>query len=215
MTASVKLILPIERQAACEGQTILIPAGNELHGKLTLQPSDGPHGIREYEHPHYVQASFEFELEGQRFQYNGLITQWDLWARNGTQVDTSRSDFRDDIGQIDGMMDDRDDWFYVLPDGRTHSNRLKYTSCNFRVMLQPTSLLVRCQYYDQNPDVTGMVTIYYTRPLEDLLLLKDTKFSYDANGALEDFSLRDGATITLQALRASKSVQAAGEDARA
>ena len=215
MTTSVKLILPTERQATCEGSPILLPASKELLGSLTLQPSDGPHDIREYDHPHYVEASFDFQLEDRQFRYTGLITQRDLWARNGTRVTMNQSEFRDDIGQIDGMMDDREDWFYVLPDGRTHSNRLKYTGCNFGVMVQPTALLVRCQYYDQNPDVTGMVTIYYTRPLEELLLLKDTKFFYDANGVLEDFSLRDGETITLRALRANKSVQATGEDARA
>ena len=65
-------------------------------------------------------------------------------------------------------------------------------------MVTPLSLRVRCQYYDQNPDVAGMVTIYYSRPFEELLLLKDTKIYLDERGQVEDFHLHGGESIKLE-----------------
>jgi hypothetical protein len=163
-----------------------------------LEPFGCPLGIPEYDHPSFIAATFDFPFKGRSLRYTGFIWQWDLWAPTGTHVQTERSDFVDEIGQLDGMMDARKDWSYVLPDGRTHTNRLKYTSCHFWIMAEPSSLLVRCEYYDQNPDIAGMVTIFYCRPLAELLLLKDTKVSHDSAGNPEDFDLHGGDTITLE-----------------
>ena len=43
-----------------------------------------------------------------------------------------------------------------------------------------------------------MVTILYSRPLEELLLLRDTKVFLDSEGNPEDFDLHGGDTITLE-----------------
>ena len=198
MKTPVTITLTEERHAVCGGDATSLPAGVTFVGDLTLTPSDGPLGIREYDHPHFLVATLDFTLVGLALRYTGFISQWDLWAPTGTQVQIECPGFEDQTGQIDGMMDDRDDWSYVLPDGTTHANRLKYTSCKFWVMPQASSLLVRCEYYDQNPDITRMVTIFYTRSLEDLLLLKDTKVFHDADGNPEDFDLHGGDTITLK-----------------
>ena len=198
MKTQVSITLPNELSASFGGYPVVLDAGTVLAGDLTLELSDGPLGIREYEHPHFVLATFDFSVDGRDLRSTGFISQWDLWAPTGTQVRTECPDFRAHIGQLDGMMDDRDDWAYVLPDGTTHANRLKYTACKFWVMAQPSSLLVRCEYYDQNPDIAGMVTIYYTRPLKELLLLKDTKVYRDSDGNPEDFALHGGKTVTLK-----------------
>jgi hypothetical protein len=198
MKNPVTVKLPDERRVTCNGEALCLPAGTVLAGELVLEPSDGPWGIREYEQPHYLTATFDFAFESRYLRYSGLVTQWNLWAPTGTQVETERGEFVDQVGRIDGMMDDREDWSYVLPDGRTHRNRLKYTSCHFWVMAKPTSLLVKCQYYEQNPDLAGMVTIFYSRYLEELLLLRDTRVFYDSRGKAEDFNIHGGDTITLK-----------------
>jgi hypothetical protein len=198
MKTLVTITLPVERHAVCGGDANSLPAGVPLVGDLTLTPSDGPLGIREFDHPHFIAATFDFAAAGRNMRYTGFISQWDLWAPTGTHVQTACPEFEDQTGQLDGMMDGRDDWSYVLPDGTTHANRLKYTSCRFWVMPKPSSVLVRCDYYDQNPDIADMVTIFYSRPLEELLLLKDTKVFHDSDGNPEDFDLHCGDTITLK-----------------
>jgi hypothetical protein len=198
MKNPVTVKLPDERRGTFNGESLCFPAGTELAGELALEPSDGPWGIREYEQPHYLTATFDFTFDGRYLRYSGFVTQWNLWAPTGTQVQTGRAGFVDQAGRIDGMMDDREEWSYVLPDGRTHRNRLKYMSCHFWIMAEPTSLLVKCQYYDQNPGIAGMVTIFYSRPLEELLLLRDTRVLYDSRGKPEDFDIHGGDTITLE-----------------
>jgi hypothetical protein len=198
MEKEVTIILPDDRHTTCNGASITLPAGTASSGRLKLEPSHGPLGRPEYDHPSFIKTTFDFSFEGRNLRNTGFIGQWELWAPDGTHVQTERSDFIDEIGQLDGMMDARRDWSYVLPDGRTHTNRLKYTSCCFWIMTQPSSLLVRCQYYDQNPDITGMVTIFYSRPLADLLLLKDMRISYDSAGNPEDFNRYNEDTITLE-----------------
>ena len=199
-SCEVCFILPDERVAICDRKVISLPAGSEITGALTLRPSDGPLGIREHEHPSFILATFDFSVGGRNLRYTGFISQWDLWAPSGTEVQTECPQFEDQTDQLDGMMDGRDDWSYVLPDGTTHTNRLKYTSCKFWVMTQPSSLLVRCQYYDQNPDIADTVKIFYARPLDELLLFKETKVFHDVDGNPEDFDLHGGDTIILQKL---------------
>ena len=63
-------------------------------------------------------------------------------------------------------------------------------------MAELSSLLVRCQYYDTS--VSGMVTIFYSRPWAALLLLKDTRYFRDSQGNLSDFSPHGGLTTTLK-----------------
>lgn len=197
-TSTVSLLLPHDRHARCGNDEIILPAATELSGQLSLEPSDGPFGIREYEHPSYVATTFEFA--GRSFRNRGLLSAFHLWAPNGTPVQLEAPDYQEQLGPIEGMMDDREDWWYLLPDGTKHTNRLKYTSCQFGIMLQPSSLLVRCRYYDQNPDIASYLTIFYSRNLADLLLLKDTRLCLDASGNLEDFILNGGETITLEHL---------------
>lgn len=196
----VTFILPEEREATCGEKSILLSGGIEVSGTLTLKAADGPLGVREYDHPSFLSADLVFGFDGQTYRYTGLVSQWDLWAPNGTRVVKAKPDFRDEAGQLDGMMDGRDDWHYVLPDGSTHANRLKYTSCQFWLAVQSSSLDVKCRYYDQNSDIADYVTIFYTRPLAELLLLRDTRVFHDAEGIPEDFSLHDGETITLEKL---------------
>lgn len=201
MKSQVTVSLTEQRHGTCNGEAIRFPEGTVLPGELTLEPTDGPWGIREYEQPQYFLGTFDFTFEGRCLRYSGLVTQWNLWAPSGTQVQTERTEFVDQAGRIDGMMDDREDWSYVLPDGRTHRIRLKYTSCRFWIMAQPSSLLIKCQYYDPNPilpSTKGMVTIFYSRPFGELLLLKDTKLLLDPQGNLSDFVLHGGATMTLE-----------------
>lgn len=195
----VTFTLPDEREAYCGEQIILLPQGAEVTGVLELRPSNGPLGIHDSENP-FLSAELVFTWNGQKYLYSGFISQWDLWAPNGTRVATEQPEFRDDIGQLDGMMDGREDWGYVLPDGSTHANRLKYTSCQFWVMVQQASLAVKCRYYDQNSEIANYVTIFYTRHLAELLLLRDTRIFRDAEGKPEDFCLHDGETITLKRL---------------
>lgn len=197
MKLQVTVVLPDDRFATCEGRALVLAAGTALSGELTLEPSDGPLGIREYEHPHCLATTLDFFFDGRCLRYANWVSGRNLWLPSGTQVQTECADFVNQVGPIDGMMDDRDDWFYVLPDGRIHRNRLKYTACNFQLMAQPSSLLVRCQYYDQNPGIAGMVAIFYSRPLEELLFLKDTQVFYDSHGKIADFFLHGGDTIML------------------
>lgn len=200
VSREVTFTIPEERKATCGDEGMLLPGGTKVAGTLTLEASDGPLGIREYDHPSFLSADVVFKIDAQTYRYRGLISQWDLWAPNGTPVVKEKVDFRDETGQLDGMMDGRDDWHYVLPDGSTHANRLKYTSCQFWGAVQSSSLDVKCRYYDQNPDITDYVTIFYTRPLAELLLLRDTRVFLDAQGNPEDFSLHDGEVITLEKL---------------
>lgn len=200
VSREVMFTLPEKKTAVCGEESIVLPQGTEVRGILQLKPSDGPLGIRDYDHPSFLSADLAFTHDGYRYQYSGLISQWDLWAPNGTQVTKEQPEFQDETGQLDGMMDGRDDWYYVLPDGSTHTNRLKYTSCQFWVMAQPSELTVKCRYYDQNSEIADYVAIFYARPLEELLLLRDTRVFRDAEGDPEDFSLHDGETITLKRL---------------
>lgn len=200
VSREVTFMLSEDRKASCGDESIFLPRGTEVSGTLRLEPFDGPLGVREYDHPSFLRADLVFTNDGHKYQYSGIISQWDLWAPNGTRVAKEQPEFRDETGQLDGMMDGRDDWEYLLPDGSTHSNRLKYTSCQFWVMVKPSTLEVKCKYYDQNSDIANYVTIFYSRSLADLLLLKDTRVFNDAEGKPEDFSLHDGETIILEKL---------------
>jgi hypothetical protein len=196
---NVTFTLPDDRKAQCGEQSILLPQGTEVTGVLELRPSNDPLGVHNCDNP-FLNADLVFTWKDQKYLYSGFISKWDLWAPNGAKVAKEQPDFRDDTGQLDGMMDDREDWLYVLPDGSTHTNRLKYTSFQFWVMLQSSSLAVKCRYYDQNSEIADYVTIFYKRPLAELLLLKDTRIFLDATGNPEDYSLHDGETITLKRL---------------
>ena len=59
------------------------------------------------------------------------------------------------------------------------------------------ALNVQCKYYDQNPDIADYVTIYYSRPLAELLFRNDTLVMLDADGNPEDYSLYDTDVMTL------------------
>ncbi len=200
VSREVTFMLSEDRKATCGDKNILLPRGTEVSGTLRLETFDGPLGIREYDNASFLRADFAFTHDGQIYQYSGIISPWDLWAPNGTGVAKEQSGFRDETGQLDGMMDGRDDWEYILPDGSTHSNRLKYTSCHFWVMVKPSALDVKCKYYVHNSNIADYVTIFYSRSLADLLLLKDTSVFNDAEGKPEDYSLHDGETITLKKL---------------
>ena len=60
-----------------------------------------------------------------------------------------------------------------------------------------TGVQVKCRYYDQNDDITGDVTIYYLRDLDDLLLRKDIKLYHDQSGKVEDWESDIGPYVTL------------------
>ena len=174
-----------------------MPANTVLTGQLSLDPSDGPYGRREFSDPSFVRTCFDFEFEGRQMKHSGLLCGSHLWAPDGTQTTFVDSNFLPECGVIEDMMDSRQDWFYIRSDGTRHANRLKYTGCRFELMLKPTALHVRCRYYDQNPDITDYVTIYYSRDLDDVLLLKDIKYSYDRNGNVEDWLWGEGPYVTL------------------
>ena len=198
MKTKITVILTDDRDATCDGRAVYLPAGIALSGDLTLELSNGPLGVREYKHPHFLSSQFDFTVDGQDLRYSGFVSLWNLWAPTGTQVQTERPEFVDEVGQIDGMIDSNVDWSYIRPDGKVHTNRLKYTSCQLWAMMERSSLLVKCRYYDQNPDIANMVTIFYSRPLSALVFLKDTKVFYNSAGVPEDFELNGGTTITLK-----------------
>ena len=193
----IEFKLPKQREVIAGDTSISIKQHTHLTGDLTLKASDGPLGIREYENPSYLQVIFDFEVDGMPLRYSGIITQWNLWAPSGSRVQIEYTNFEEQIGPIEGMMDMREDWSYILPNGKTHTNRLKYTSCKFWVMLLPASFMVRCDYFDQNPEIADMRTIFYSRPFEELILLKDTKIFLDENGIPEDYDPHSGDSITL------------------
>ncbi len=197
MTKSVTFTLKSDRLARIGEEQFVLPAKSILVGQLSLEPSDGPIGIREYDNPSFLRACFDFEFGGRKMRYSGFVRECGLWAPNGTQTTFENSEFISECGVIDGMMDDREDWFYIRPDGGRHTNRLKYTSCHFELMLKTATVLVKCRYYDQNPNIAGYVTIYYSRDLDELLLRKDNKYSYDQNGNIEDWYPEEGPYVTL------------------
>ena len=197
MRKPVTVILKSDRVARMAGEIFTMPANTVLTGQLSLDPSDGPRGDREFDNPNFLTVCFDFEFAGRPMRYAGFLGRYHLWAPDGTQTTFEDSAFISECGVIDGMMDNRRDWFYIRFDGVRHTNRLKYTSCHFELMLKPTTVQVKCRYYDQNPDIAGYVTIYYARDLDDLLFFKDMKFYYDQDGKVEDFLWDEGPHITL------------------
>lgn len=197
MSKSVSFTLNSERLVRIGEEQFILPVHSVLAGRLSLKTSDGPMGLREFEQPSFLHACFDFEFGGRQMRYAGFIRWSALWAPDGTQTTFEDRDFIPECGIIEGLKDSRADWFYISSDGRRHTNRLKYTGCYFEVMLKMTGMQVKCRYYDQNPDITGYVTIYYSRDLDDLLLRKDIKFCYDQDGKVEEFLWDEGPYVTL------------------
>jgi len=135
-----------------------------------------------------------------RLKYSGWLNPYALWAPSGIQTIKEPVAFEPTAGPFDGMMDDCDDWHFVLPDGRCHSNKLKYTSWSYYLQPVVDSILVQCRYYDQNPDIANYVTIYYYRPLAALILQNETLIFPDASGDVEDFDLHGGRVVHLEAV---------------
>ncbi|MEZ5325374.1 MAG: hypothetical protein R3F19_09950 [Verrucomicrobiales bacterium] len=181
--------------ARCRDEEIVLAAGAEIVGTVSLELSDGPLGQRPYNNPSFVEATFDFQLGDRLFQSRSTLSCQHLWAADGTQVENDHPDFVDEVGQLDGMMDGRDEWYYLRPDGSKHSNRLKCTSCHIHLMVRELDVLVRCRYYDQNSEIADYVTIYYPKAYSDLLLLPDDKLYFDANGNVEDH-VSNGAEFT-------------------
>jgi hypothetical protein len=197
VSKSVIVTLKSDRTARMGGEIFVLAAKTVLTGQLSLEASDSPLGTREYDNPSFVRTCFDFEFEGRQMRHTGLLGRFHLWAPNGTQTTFEDPKFISECGVIDGMMDERGDWFYIRSDGVRHSNRLKYTSCHFELMLTMAAVQVRCRYYDQNQDIADYVMIYYFRDLDDLLLLKDMKYYYDQEGKVEDWSSDEGPYVTL------------------
>ena len=78
--------LPDDREAVCQDAIVPLPAGTTITGQLLLVPSYGPFNIKEYDHPHVINADLSFTLSGSGYRYHGLIDQWRLWAPNGSMV---------------------------------------------------------------------------------------------------------------------------------
>lgn len=198
MATKVTFNTDSERVARAGNSDVIIPTATELSGDLALERSDGPFGVKEYENPSFLLASFQFPFNGSTYKYSGFITAQQLWAPNGTSTLNEPAEFQSCCGTIDGMMDGRDDWFYLRPDGSNHSNRLKYTSCHFDVSPQDEGLVVKCKYYDQNEAVADYLTIYYSRPYCELLLLEDHKYFHDSSGNLEDVDWNAAGHVKLE-----------------
>ena len=165
------------------GESFNFPAGSELPGSLSMVPTLGPHGVREYEHPHMVDVSFEFRYNQNLRRYRGLLSQFDLWFASGARVERNNANFAADLGPIDGMMDDREDCSYILPDGRVHTFRLKYCGCTFDIMLQDDGFLIRCRYHDLTAG-TNLI-IYYPKKFTDFIFLPAPKLCF-AGGVLDE-----------------------------
>ena len=196
-TSEVCVTLPTSKDGILEGAPLTLAANHPLKGTLRLECSRGPLNEKEFEHPGFFDATLDFEHQEHTLRYHGLISVRELWAPNGTAATRENPDFKSELGQVEGMMDDRADWYYMLPDGQKHSNPLKYTGCHFRVTIDEDALNVQCKYYDQNPDIADYVTIYYSRPLAELLFRNDTLVMLDADGNPEDYSLYDTDVMTL------------------
>jgi hypothetical protein len=194
---SISFKLKTDRLVRLGAEQFVVPANTTLAGRLVLKTSDGPTGEREFDAPGYLEACFDFEYGGRQMRWNGFIGWFDLWAPNGTQTTFEDPHFIAEFGPLDGQADDRDDWYYIRADGVRHTNRLKYTSCHFDAMLQASMMQVKCRYYDQNPGIGNYVTIYYSRDLDDLLLRKDYRYSYDENGKIEDWDWWSVPYVTL------------------
>lgn len=197
MKKPVDLTVKTPRTLCLRQTKFSLETGQQVSGKLSFNPSDGPLGESAYEYPEFLECTFDFQLNGCDYTNTSVLTKWHLWAPDGTTVRKSNGSFQSECGTLASVIDDRRDWYYILPNGEEHHNRLKYTSCYFEIMVQRTSLLVKCRYYDQNSDICDFVTILYERDLDELLLLRDHKYDYDAEGNIEDVEWNQGDGITI------------------
>ena len=196
----VRFVLSDNRTCQCGEKKIELNQGSTLSGTLTLKTTDGPWNIREYNYPSFLDMQFEFSLPEdptRTFRYQAELPVEKLWAPNGTQVAYEMPEFEDQVGDLEELIDWREDWSYLTPEGETHTNRLKYTSATFQVMIETDSLLVCCEYYDQNEDITDYVTIFYRVPLANILLLPDHIPCYREDGSLDDMRYYEGESISL------------------
>lgn len=184
-------------ELSCGDEKIIIPENTIIDGQLILQTSDGPAGEREYDSSSFLSTEFTFKLGENIYRHSGFIEAANLWASNGTLVEKESSGFKAHTSKISTIIDTREDWSYQLPDGTKHTNRLKYSSCEFWVMIEKLLLKVKCRYYDQNPDSSGAMTIFYDLPIASILLNKDTKICYDEEGEPEEYLLFEGDLITI------------------
>lgn len=197
MPASIEFFVDRSIPGLVDGKPVSIPQGLVLKGTVDFSLSDGPMKQREWENPSWLESEFRFEFEGRRYIHRGSVSHFALWAPRGIQTIARPANFCSAAGTLDGMVDGRDDWFYLKPDGSRHANRLKYTGFHVDIMPAKNELVVQCRYYDQNPEISGYVTIYYPLRYPMVVLRNDHVLSKDASGAVEEVLANEGAHVTL------------------
>jgi hypothetical protein len=182
----MNITLQLEREHSFQNQirrNFVLRKGSSLTGDLRLFASTWPFGVFHHEVQGRLGVEFTFSYESKFWLYRGFIGSRSLWPAAGSRVRTSTEPDLFVAGPLVGMRDDREDYYYILPDGSERRFRLKYVGFECWVSCQEAVLNIKLRHFLPGDD---HVVICYSLPIEDVLFRKEDKLSYDAEGFLED-----------------------------
>ena len=182
----MNITIQLEREHSFQNQirrNFILRKGTSLTGDLRLFASTWPFGICDHEHAGKLGVEFTFSDGGKKWMYCGLIDCRLLWPAPGASIIPSTEADSIGVGPLLGMRDDREDFYYLLPDGTERWIRLKYVGFECWVSCVGEVLKINLRHF--SPD-DYYVVISYSMPVEDVLFHKQAKLSYDAEGFLED-----------------------------
>lgn len=170
------------------GEKLTLPEGAILDGELSLETWDGPHGVREYEHPQFYKVEFRCTGPGRPFVYRGELIGDDLLFTDGEVLSSlpPESPFVASSEPIFEMFDANCAIRPVLDDEQFEI-RAKLMSSTFTIHADDAWAVIHCSFYDGR--IRGYQGAWYFRPYESLLFLEATKTYYDQEGNVEDYDV--------------------------
>jgi len=182
----MNITVHLQREHSFQNQirrSFTLRKGQSLTGDLRLFASTWPFGVFHHEKATSLGVEFAFPYEGKPWLYRGMIRCGSLWPAPGSQVRMPSESDHYTVGPLVGMRDDREDYYYVLPDGSERAFRLKYIGYECWVSSQEAVLDIKLRHFLPGDDY---VVVCHSMPVEDVLFHKELKLEYDAEGFLED-----------------------------
>jgi len=155
-----------------------------LTGELLFLESDGPFGIREFESPSFLDVQFNFEHQGNEYQYEGLLTSFGLIPAKEVIAGDVASTSNSLSPVIQAVVDTRND-LQIVRDENIESLRLKYSDSRFQLFELNGNIWVRWNLFNQN--ISGYEIVHFKIDIEKLLFLNATKLYFDDSGSIEDY----------------------------
>ena len=182
----MNITLQLEREHSFQDQirrNFVLKKGASLTGDLRLFASTWPFGVFHHDVYGRLGVEFTFPYERKFWLYRGFIDSRSLWPAAGSRVRISTEFDPFPAGPLVGMRDDREDYYYILPNDSERRFRLKYVGFECWVSCQGAVLDMKLKHFLPG---NGDVVVYYSLPIENVLFHKELKLSYDAEGFLED-----------------------------